>query len=178
MVSYKQNKFNLLREQSEGYTKLSTELIHYIGPPHNNSGFPVEDKPAIEARARGAWDKIIGLIGYFDLDPSRALDIILDVLSTHVMMHYAFFLEFLRVSSWRRTLLPQVNDQWMKTEKSGGIYQGKNVDEILLLAEGRDAGRFKHPGKPQVCAEVLGFKFAYYQVCHFIYSLLFVLYHE
>lgn len=164
MVSYKQNKFNLLREQSEGYSKLSTELIHYIGPPHNHSGFPVEDTSAIEVRARGAWDKIIGLIGYFDLDPSRALDITLDVLSTHVATHYTFFLTLLKISSWRRARFTQSNDHAIEVEKRGSQYQGKALEGVLLLAEGGGAGRFKHPETPQVCAEVLGFKFVYYQV--------------
>jgi THO complex subunit 2 N-terminus len=48
--SYKQNKFNLLREQPEGFSNFVTEVI---GP---------------------IWKRIVSFIGYFDLDPNRALD--------------------------------------------------------------------------------------------------------
>lgn len=33
---YKQQKFNLLREETEGYSKLETELLASMGNPHNN----------------------------------------------------------------------------------------------------------------------------------------------
>jgi THO complex subunit 2 len=35
MHSYKQQNFNLLREESEGYAKLVTELISNLGPAHD-----------------------------------------------------------------------------------------------------------------------------------------------
>ena len=97
--SYKQNKFNLLREQSEGYSKLTTELTSSLGPPHSPAtGYPVESVEMIEARARPTWERALGLIGYFDLDPNRALDIILDVSSVHLATHYSFFLSLLSFS--------------------------------------------------------------------------------
>ena len=92
-ASYKQNKFNLLREQTEGYSKLTTELTSSLGPAHSIiDGSPMESLSAIEARARPAWERVVGLVGYFDLDPNRALDIILDVFSVHLATHYSFFL--------------------------------------------------------------------------------------
>lgn len=60
--SYKQNKFNLIREANEGFSKLIVELVVY----HNEPVLVVE--------------KIKSLIGYFDLDPNRVIDLILDVL--------------------------------------------------------------------------------------------------
>lgn len=40
---YKQQKYNLTREESEGYSKLLVELLSNVGPPHNPStGYPVE----------------------------------------------------------------------------------------------------------------------------------------
>lgn len=33
---YKQQKFNLLREESEGYSKLEVELLSSMGSPHSN----------------------------------------------------------------------------------------------------------------------------------------------
>lgn len=58
---FKQQKFNLLREENEGYAKLITELAQTKGPM---------DAVMVQVRS---------LIGYFDLDPSRVLDLILDV---------------------------------------------------------------------------------------------------
>ncbi|TPP65377.1 THO complex subunit 2 protein [Fasciola gigantica] len=57
---FKQQKFNLLREENEGYAKLITELAQTKGPV---------DAVMIQVRS---------LIGYFDLDPNRVLDLILD----------------------------------------------------------------------------------------------------
>lgn len=59
---YKQQKFNLLREESEGYAKLIIDL----------SSMPV-------GSAKASINHVRSLIGYFDLDPNRVLDIILDV---------------------------------------------------------------------------------------------------
>src|SRR4051812_29239474 len=99
--SYKQNKFNLLREQSEGYSKLLIELTSNLGPPHSpQTGRPTEAYGVIEERARPVWEKVISLIGYFDSDPNRALDVILDVLSQHLTTHYTFFLALLSFSPW------------------------------------------------------------------------------
>ncbi|CAL8086593.1 unnamed protein product [Calicophoron daubneyi] len=58
---FKQQKFNLLREEDEGYAKLITELCQAVGPME-----PV-------------MMQVRSLIGYFDLDPNRVLDLILDV---------------------------------------------------------------------------------------------------
>ncbi|VDP72180.1 unnamed protein product [Echinostoma caproni] len=58
---FKQQKFNLLREENEGYAKLITELSQTRGP-----------MDAVMTQVRS-------LIGYFDLDPNRVLDLILDV---------------------------------------------------------------------------------------------------
>ncbi|XP_074593972.1 THO complex subunit 2-like protein [Brevipalpus obovatus] len=58
---YKQQKFNLFREESEGYAKLITELCQH-------SGFNC-DKVLENLRA---------LIGCFNLDPNRVLDVVLE----------------------------------------------------------------------------------------------------
>lgn len=61
--SYKQRKFNLFREESEGFAKLITELNQEFG---NN----VDDDRLL--------DIVQSLIGCFNLDPNRVLDIILE----------------------------------------------------------------------------------------------------
>ncbi|KAF5285042.1 hypothetical protein FQR65_LT02355 [Abscondita terminalis] len=60
---YKQRKFNLFREESEGYAKLVTEL-------NQDFGKSVTDKSLL--------DIVQSLIGCFNLDPNRVLDVILE----------------------------------------------------------------------------------------------------
>ncbi|KAH9373714.1 hypothetical protein HPB48_018641 [Haemaphysalis longicornis] len=62
-VDYKQNKYNLFREESEGYAKLSTELSQEITAK-------ISPDYMIEV--------IRSLIGCFNLDPNRVLDIVLE----------------------------------------------------------------------------------------------------
>jgi THO complex subunit 2 len=78
--SYKQQKFNLFREESEGYSKLVSELGH--------ERRPVEAVPAI-------LDNIRSLIGRFNLDPNRVLDVLMEACSCY-HDDAEFFLALLR----------------------------------------------------------------------------------
>ncbi|RZF48549.1 hypothetical protein LSTR_LSTR011164 [Laodelphax striatellus] len=60
---YKQRKFNLFREESEGYAKLISELNQEITE---------------NVRPAQILEAIKSLIGCFNLDPNRVLDVILD----------------------------------------------------------------------------------------------------
>ncbi|XP_012937232.1 THO complex subunit 2 [Aplysia californica] len=77
---YKQQKFNLLREESEGYSKLITELNQDI-------------------TGKLTWEQVLqnikSLIGCFDLDPNRVLDIILEAFECHPE-EYKFYIPLLR----------------------------------------------------------------------------------
>lgn len=57
---YKQQKYNLLREEVEGYAKLTLALQQQQQPSQLSA-------------------EVFSIIGHFDLDPNRVLDIILDV---------------------------------------------------------------------------------------------------
>ncbi|KAK7060210.1 THO2 plays a role in transcriptional elongation [Paramarasmius palmivorus] len=163
---YKQNKFNLLREQSEGYSKLTVELTSNLGPAHSSiTGQPTENRDALLGRVKPVWEKIISLIGYFDLDPNKALDIILDVMSVHLTSHYSFFTALLFLSPWTQLV------EWKKQSPGdvamSGIdaspYQGKSLDEVLFLADQSPTHSSTTRKGPSVLAQVLGFKFAHYQ---------------
>ncbi|THV05422.1 hypothetical protein K435DRAFT_647314 [Dendrothele bispora CBS 962.96] len=159
---YKQNKFNLLREQSEGYSKLTIELTSNLGPSHSlATGRSIEPFSVTLERARPVWEKVHGIIGYFDLDLNRALDIILDVLSVHLSTHYSFFIALLSFSPWRR---PESFEDVtpMSTDPVPEQYAGKSLDEILSLARHRPPQTDTEGSR--VLAQVLGFKFTYYQV--------------
>ncbi|TBU49613.1 transcription factor/nuclear export subunit protein 2-domain-containing protein [Dichomitus squalens] len=163
---YKQNKFNLLREQSEGYSKLTTELTSSLGPSHSPStGYPSEPIEAIEARARPTWERALGLIGYFDLDPNRALDIILDVFSVHLATHHSFFLSLLSFSPWGSKTRRAIKQEDMAVEPDLSQYKDKSLTEVLKIAEERSGVQLNDSGDntSRVLAQVLGFKFTYYQ---------------
>ncbi|XP_011499496.1 PREDICTED: THO complex subunit 2 [Ceratosolen solmsi marchali] len=59
---YKQKKFNLFREESEGYSKLIVEL----------------NQERTESEVDSVLEIVKSLIGYFNLDPNRVLDILLE----------------------------------------------------------------------------------------------------
>lgn len=131
----------------------------------------MESYAVIEDRVRPVWDKVISLIGYFDLDPNRALDVILDVLSQHLTTHYTFFLTLLSFSPWTGSYLRPFRDEEVmdtKVEIPRGSFNQKNLDEIIDLVETNSlSGRPPNVVKSvdaRVLAQVLGFKFKFYQV--------------
>lgn len=163
--SYKQNKFNLLREQSEGYSKLTVELTSALGPGHiPSTARPPESFEAIQRRARPVWEKIISLIGFFDLDPNKALDIILDVMSVDLTSHYTFFFALLSFSPWARPSTLSYDESSMSTDPKPDQFRGKTLDEVLNLADPRSqwSNADMAPGS-RVLAQILGFKLNYYQ---------------
>lgn len=66
---YKQQKYNLLREETEGYSKL---LVVLSVMPNSESILEVPSD------VHHYIKNILSLIGYFDMDPNRVLDIVLD----------------------------------------------------------------------------------------------------
>lgn len=89
---YRQSNYNLLREESEGFSKLITELYW---TPHN-----LNQEQLTRAQVEAGFERIKGLIGTFDMDVGRVLDITLDVFASTMMRTFRYFTMFLRVSSW------------------------------------------------------------------------------
>ncbi|PWN50468.1 hypothetical protein IE53DRAFT_93433 [Violaceomyces palustris] len=178
---FKQQKFNLLREENEGYSGLVTELMRGLGPPvvpvrymrneddqldHASPIEVVEQESPEErdARAIRVMNNVQALIGYFDLDANRVLDVILDVFSRNVVAHYPFFLALLAASPWG-------HDRTTGDLKRGQV-GGFETEEMEVDSDGTGDDspvggvkiglRIKRGNK--TCAQVLGFKFAHY--CH------------
>lgn len=93
--------------------------------------------------------------GNFDLDPDRTLDIILDTFSDQLVHHHQFFLDFLSISPWAP-----------KVKSTGSAAEGEmEVDGAESSSkEWVDVGLDKDQGRSSM-AQILGFKFGYYQVC-------------
>ncbi|KAB2569216.1 THO complex subunit 2, partial [Lasiodiplodia theobromae] len=135
---YRQSNYNLLREESEGYAKLMTE---YFTTSNN-------EEPTWNAAA-AAFQRVKALIGAFDLDVGRALDVTLDVFANLMIRHYRFFVKFMRASSWWpeeksyeslewETLGIESLPRWAQPGASGYQHTEKDVVEIAELCEERD----------------------------------------
>ncbi|KAI2469360.1 hypothetical protein F4781DRAFT_220354 [Annulohypoxylon bovei var. microspora] len=89
---YRQANYNLLREESEGYSKLAAELYRTpICGAREGHDFVL---------VQASWERVKGLIGTFDLDVGRVLDVVIDVFSATMLRTIVFFSRFLRISSW------------------------------------------------------------------------------
>ncbi|KAK4240884.1 transcription factor/nuclear export subunit protein 2-domain-containing protein [Achaetomium macrosporum] len=86
---YRQANYNLLREETEGFSKLLTELF-----TTTSSG------PSSSEAVQATFNKVMGLIGTFDLHPGRVLDVTFDVFAAVLIKQFRFFIKFLRISSW------------------------------------------------------------------------------
>lgn len=132
---YKQQKYNLLREENEGYAKLICELAQHCDPE-----YIAETEAALNERANSLLEQIKMLIGYFHLDPNRVLDLILDVFVVNVREHHEFFLRLLEISPWKPEP-PQVSN-------------GNNHDQSFMWENDL--------GNPS-CAQLLGTKYQRYE---------------
>lgn len=86
---YRQSNYNLLREETEGYSKLITELFTTSSTDGASNSVTEE-----------TFERVKGMIGAFDLDVGRVLDVTLDVFAAVLVKHYRFFVKYLRASSW------------------------------------------------------------------------------
>ncbi|KAI1611840.1 transcription factor/nuclear export subunit protein 2-domain-containing protein [Exophiala viscosa] len=86
---YRQANFNLIREESEGFAKLMTELFTTSG-----------NEPPTAEVVEETVEKVKAMIGAFDLDVGRSLDVVLDVFGAVLVKQFRFFVKFLRASPW------------------------------------------------------------------------------
>jgi THO complex subunit 2 len=98
----------------------------------------------------------MALIGYFNLSPPRVLDLILEVASCHVALHWRFWMELIRCSPWGEASKDTTGRQTGKgKEKAVEGWVDEELQGIReVLREGGD----------RVLAQVLGVKFGFYQV--------------
>ncbi|KAL5379958.1 hypothetical protein PMIN04_011064 [Paraphaeosphaeria minitans] len=135
---YQQANYNLLREETEGYSKLMTEYFTTV-----NSEPPRHDVVS------DTFERVNALIGTFDLDVGRVLDVTLDVFANLLVKHYKFFIKYLRVSTWWPTQLGTDNVEWQEPDvktlpnwalptSQNWYYTDEEKEEQLRLRELRD----------------------------------------
>lgn len=66
---YRQQKFNLLREESEGFSRLIIFVSSQLNFNHESSA---------KLQIDYVYDRILEMIGFFDLDPLKVLDILIE----------------------------------------------------------------------------------------------------
>ncbi|KAI0406233.1 transcription factor/nuclear export subunit protein 2-domain-containing protein [Xylaria palmicola] len=130
---YRQANYNLLREESEGYSKLAAELYR---TPHQSQGH--HDFALVHA----SWERIKALIGTFDLDVGRVLDVVIDVFSATMLRNLIFFTRLLRISSW----WPHNQIEHAEKSLAGGLpswalTQNDNVEDLRLELDDRTLER-------------------------------------
>lgn len=135
---YRQSNYNLLREETEGYSKLMTEYFT-----------TVNSEPPSHEVVSETYQRVNALIGAFDLDIGRVLDVTLDVFANLLVKHGKFFVKLLRISAWwpeQRGLEgieweePDVSTlpNWAEPKSSNWYYSDDEKFEQLQLREGRD----------------------------------------
>ena len=134
---YRQSNYNLLREETEGYSKLITELF-------TTSSNELSSPSIVEE----TFERVKGMIGAFDLDVGRVLDVTLDVFAAVLVKHYRFFVKYLRASSWwpherasKRTPKSAISDslpRWALPSAHALPLSNKEEEDIVVAREERD----------------------------------------
>ncbi|KAI7358386.1 hypothetical protein D0862_00421 [Hortaea werneckii] len=140
---YRQANYNLLREETEGYAKLLTEYFNIAEEASGN-------REVSDEMAQDAFQRVKALVGAFDLDPGRVLDITLDISANALVKAYGFFIKFYRCSSWwpddsfldnvkwERDEGPTALPPWALPGSNGNAYAEDESMEMSVLKEARD----------------------------------------
>lgn len=112
---YKMTTFNLLREESEGYAKVAVIVTKHLTPPlhayyhtfKQNMGkcpnlLDIKQKREadMDTASNTALQNLKTLIGYFDLNTDRVLDLVMDIFAASVRDYWEFFVKLLLKSPW------------------------------------------------------------------------------
>lgn len=144
---YRQSNYNLLREETEGYSKLMTEYFT-----------TVNSEPPNQEVVSETYQRVNALIGAFDLDIGRVLDVTLDVFANLLVKHGRFFVKLLRTSAWWPELRGFDSIEWEEAEvptlprwaQPGSklwYYSDEEKEEQLRLRESRDRKFWQRVGE-------------------------------
>ncbi|KAJ2237833.1 THO2 plays a role in transcriptional elongation [Coemansia sp. RSA 485] len=161
-LNFKQTKFNLVSEQSEGFSKLVTLIqASMSGISPNRIGSDIVDyvaqNPDIESpqgsvvlqalrslpdlhnRIQNLLTDIKRLIGVFNIDPNRVLDIIIDCFMASVRFYWVFYIALLDASPWCRIpaeskKVAQLVGWKLQLYANGPASDRKFTDELLTVA--------------------------------------------
>lgn len=139
-ILYRQSNYNLLREETEGYAKLMTELFTVSQPDDLSPGVVSQTLENVKA-----------LIGAFDLDAGRVLDVTLDVFSSMLVKNTRFFVKLLRASPfWPLDLTISAAELgcalpvWALPSHSSWDYTDQELKDVELFSSQRDQEFWQH----------------------------------
>ncbi|KAJ2118765.1 THO2 plays a role in transcriptional elongation, partial [Coemansia sp. RSA 720] len=125
-MNFKQTKFNLISEQNEGFAKLVVLIQGAMAAvaPHQLSSEvlsaidgaaaldtvgggsvvirALRSLSSLQRRVKLLLGDIMRLIGVFNIDPNRAVDIIIDCFMSSVRFYWPFYIALLDASPWTR----------------------------------------------------------------------------
>jgi THO complex subunit 2 len=99
------------------------------------------------------------LVGYFDLDPSRTLDLILDIFISNVSSHHRFFVDLLRCSTWA----PSSSSSSSSSSSLSTTDATKFPNSNEAGKAGEEEAELDQETGSTVAAQILGLKFQHYQ---------------
>jgi hypothetical protein len=137
---FRQHKYNLLRETSMGYTA----LLVLLSTPST-----------FDAAPKIAWERILEIIGMYDLSPPRVLDIILDAFCVFLEKEWEWFMGLMKESPWG-VVDVGIDDMEMKVDADVDV-----ESPLLSWKFGDDVKREKGN---RILSQVVGFKYTFYQV--------------
>lgn len=117
---YTQKKFNLLHEEFEGFSRLVNEFYSIIKDPHN------------QMQVDYAVNVVELMIGHYQLDPTKVLDLLLDIFSNIIVGNHRFMMEFLKKSRWWPAT-PADCMSGMETLSTGGCEQASKLIALKLV---------------------------------------------
>ena len=136
-VLYKQSNYNLMREESEGFAKLMTELFTTAG-----------NEPSTAEIVEDTVEKVKAMIGAFDLDVGRTLDVVLDVFGVRFSSSNSrFFVKFSESKSLVATEKTTINTSdilaglplWANRGNAGWTLTDEQREAVSQYSQSRDA---------------------------------------
>ncbi len=107
------------------------------------------------APPKDAWERILELVGMYDLSPPRVLDVVLDAFCVFLEKEWQWFVELIKESPWGEVdvgLDDEVNEMELAVERVSPLLSWKFGDDVK-----REKGN-------KMLSQVVGFKFGFYQV--------------
>ncbi|EMR10044.1 hypothetical protein PNEG_01798 [Pneumocystis murina B123] len=149
---YKQTKFNLIREENEGYSKLIVEINSFL-----ESDILNKDKDMISLGIKQIFNNITSLIGFFDLDSNKVLDILLTIASQNLIYHWKIFIELFSISSWWGFA-----ESYYNLKDITSLEKRKKLDNILQKGIQTFFDDIHCHSGSKVASQLLGFKLKNY----------------
>lgn len=122
---YTQKKYNLLHEELEGYSKYIVEIYQIL--KSGDAIYQVDHALRVTEN----------LIGHYNLDPNRVLDLFIEIVGNHFVGNQDFLIAFLKKSLWWPAV-PGDSATCIENLSLGGSEAGAKIIGLRLLKQTAD----------------------------------------